>query len=600
MIVTKSDIESIIEEELKAYLKEASLPRGAIELPGDKTYYYILSPDKKSYDAYKREGNKLARKGVTDAESLGRVLKAAGEEEEGPGILQSIYNYIFGQEGIQYYKGLPENLKTAEEDIKAGKESIVLWCKQDHCAQWVSDTLGTAPGSTGHAWHQHQLSRVRYSAFANINKALAYEAADLFARIRRGRASNSQVKNYVKQLIPDQSTAARALRLGDIVGLYYENSTSFKTAFTQGATGLRPDKKGELKKVADGPFFVQKGGKWVPGNTLLSGRGFGMNTHLGFVGAMYNGEPVIFHNVKGAVKAAPLDHIKGKSSIKIMWNKPAQLKLSEEKGSMAQRPTKADIAASKINDTNLPDNIKNAVLAVALSQESIMKSLGIDKQTLRLLTNAAVGVTGRESGFAKGKRYNVLKWAENMASVASNNPIAGSLAAQSGLIGWALLSLGDTSIGPAQMRFGAHFGDKDAELADYAQETGIRGPMSVTNYSKSIIAAIGILSLLYKKAIDLGYSTDSPGVSREKFVSTGNAALDMSFIGYNTKPENVTNYCGAGSIKKRCEEAEQEPVAQNYIPLFKQTTRSGTLTSLGYVSEVAQNMKKYKEIHRLF
>ena len=89
-------------------------------------------------------------------------------------------------------------------------------------------------------------------------------------------------------------------------------------------------------------------------------------------------------------------------------------------------------------------------------------------------------------------------------------------------------------------------------------------------------------------------------MSREKFVSTGNAALDMSFIGYNTKPENVTNYCGAGSIKKRCEEAEQEPVAQNYIPLFKQTTRSGTLTSLGYVSEVAQNMKKYKEIHRLF
>ncbi len=72
---------------------------------------------------------------------------------------------------------------------------------------------------------------------------------------------------------------------------------------------------------------------------------------------------------------------------------------------------------SKINDTNLPDNIKNAVLAVTLSQESIMKSLGIDKQTLRLLTNAAVGVTGRESDFAKGKRYNVLKWVENMASI---------------------------------------------------------------------------------------------------------------------------------------------------------------------------------------
>lgn len=599
MIVTKSDIESIIEEELKAYLKEASLPRGAIELPGDSVYYYILSPDKKSYDAYKREGNKLARKGVTDAESLGRVLKAAGEEE-GPGILQSIYNYIFGQEDIQYYKGLPENLKTAEEDIKAGKKSNVLQCKDRGCAQWVSDTLKTTGGSRGNAWHQHRLSQVKYSAFKNISKDLAFEATELFANIRTKR--NSDVEKFVKKLIPDQSMWQRALKLGDIVGLYYEGSSNFKTAFKQGATGMSPNREGGETKAGDGPFFVQKGGKWVPGNTILSGKGFGMNTHLGFVGAISDGEPVIFHQAEGTVKAEPLSYIKnssGKGSIKIMWNKPSQV-LSEEKGSMAQRPTKADIAASKINDTNLPDNIKNAVLAVALSQESIMKSLGIDKQTLRLLTNAAVGVTGRESGFAKGKRYNVLKWAENMASVASNNPIAGSLATQSGLIGWALLSLGDTSIGPAQMRYGAHFGDKDAELADYAQETGIRGPMSVTNYSKSIIAAIGILSLLYKKAIRLGYSTDSPGVSREKFVSSGNAALDMSLIGYNTKPENVTNYCGTGSIKKRCEEAEQEPVAQNYIPSFKQTTRSGTLTSLGYVSEVAQNMKTYKEIYRLF
>ena len=88
MIVTKSDIESIIEEELKAYLKEASMPRGAIELPGDKTYYYILSPDKKSYNAYKREGNELVGKGIT--RDLDRGLQAAGEEEAGPGILQSI------------------------------------------------------------------------------------------------------------------------------------------------------------------------------------------------------------------------------------------------------------------------------------------------------------------------------------------------------------------------------------------------------------------------------------------------------------------------------------------------------------------------------
>tara|TARA_R100000900_G_scaffold67223_3_gene53652 strand:+ start:1727 stop:3526 length:1800 start_codon:yes stop_codon:yes gene_type:complete len=599
MIVTKSDIESIIEEELKAYLKEASLPRGAIELPGDSVFYYILSPDKKSYDAYKREGNKLARKGITDAESLGKVLKAAGEEG-GPGVLQSIYNYIFGQEGIQYYKGLPENLKTAEEDIKAGKKSNVLQCKDRGCAQWVSDTLKTTGGSRGNAWHQHRLSQVKYSAFKNISKDLAIEATELFANIRAKR--NSDVEKFVKKLIPDQSMWQRALKLGDIVGLYYQGSSNFKAAFKQGATGMSPNQEGGETKAGDGPFFVQKGGKWVPGNTILSGKGFGMNTHLGFVGAISNGEPVIFHQAEGTVKAEPLSYIKnssGRGSIKIMWNKSPQV-LSEEKGSMAQRPTKADVATSKINDTNLPDNIKNAVLAVTLSQGSIMKSLGIDKQTLRLLTNAAVGVTGRESDFGKGKRYNVLKWVENMASITANNPITKSIAYRDGALGWLLLTVGDTSIGPAQVRYGQHFGDEDAELADYAKKMEIQGAMSVTNYSKAVIAAIGILALLYKKAAKIGYSTDSPGVSRQKFTSTGRAALDMALVGYNTSPDNVTSYCGTDEIKKKCEETEQEPVAQNYIPAFKTPRGDSFLTSLGYISEVAQNMKTYKEIYRLF
>ncbi len=73
----------------------------------------------------------------------------------------------------------------------------------------------------------------------------------------------------------------------------------------------------------------------------LSGKGFGMNTHLGFVGAISHGEPVIFHQAEGAVKAEPLGYIKnssGKGSIKIMWNKPPQV-LSEEKGGDGPPPS---------------------------------------------------------------------------------------------------------------------------------------------------------------------------------------------------------------------------------------------------------------------
>ena len=623
MIVTKSYIESIIHEEIVKYvindevvkyLKEASLPRGAIEIPGDTKHYYILSSDKTSYDAYQQSDNKLVGSGnkkgrdkVLKAAEAAEAAEAATSAEEEPGVFGSIYNWIFGQKDIEYYEGLPENLKTIEQDIKAGKKSDVVRCNDRGCAQWVSDTLKTT-GGRGSAWHQHQLSLVKRSVFTNISNDLAGEAAAVFTKIKKGRGSNSEVEKLVRKFIPNQRVWKGALSLGDIVGLYYEGSPNHKLAFYQGATGTLPDRSGRPTKVADGPFFIKKGGAWVPGKTLSSGRGFGMNTHLGFVGAIYNGEPVIFHQAKGTVKAEPLKYIQnssGKGSIKIMWNKQAQV-ITEEKGTMVPtgraEGTKANIVAAKIDKTNLPDNIKNAVLAVALSQRAIMESLGIDKETLLILTNAAVGVTGRESGFGEGKRYKAIKWIENIASFAINSPIARAVVGEEGAPGWVLWTAGemDTSIGPGQMKYGEHFGSEEAQLSGYAKEMGLHGAMSVTDYSKAVIGAIGILSLSYKKAAKLGYSVSSSGHSRQKFTSTGRAALDMALVGYNTSPGNVTNYCGTGEIKKKCEEAGQEPIAQNYIPAFKTPSGGKFLTSLGYISEVAQNMQTYKEIYRLF
>ncbi len=52
----------------------------------------------------------------------------------------------------------------------------------------------------------------------------------------------------------------RALKLGDIVGLYYQGSPNFKTAFKQGATGMSPNQEGGEKLKGWGrAIFCSKG-----------------------------------------------------------------------------------------------------------------------------------------------------------------------------------------------------------------------------------------------------------------------------------------------------------------------------------------------------
>ena len=87
---------------------------------------------------------------------------------------------------------------------------------------------------------------------------------------------------------------------------------------------------GSGTKSTDGPYFRKKDGKpwtpadlgkkiqFLPGNSLKNGSGFGMNTHLGYVGAIVNGEPIIFHNIHNTVHATPLSKM---GETKIFWVK---------------------------------------------------------------------------------------------------------------------------------------------------------------------------------------------------------------------------------------------------------------------------------------
>ena len=83
-----------------------------------------------------------------------------------------------------------------------------------------------------------------------------------------------------------------SLRLGDIVGLYHKNSSNKGMAFCQRALKRGLDNNGN---VSDKDPFT-------------------FNSHVGFVGAIKNGVPIVIHNVSGNHIATPATQMLSKNS----------------------------------------------------------------------------------------------------------------------------------------------------------------------------------------------------------------------------------------------------------------------------------------------
>jgi hypothetical protein len=214
------------------------------------------------------------------------------------------------------------------------RETTPFKCSEEGCAQWVSnqlDDLGLQ--RQGNAWHSHNIgqSTLKFTPFMDMGPNTQARAAKIFSNINsnpKEKTDEGEVKSFVKTLIPNQSALRKTLKVNDVVGLYFDDSTNFTKAFFEGATGVSD--MGTGAKVTDGPYFIKKDGKpwtpndlgknieFLPGNSLKNGSGFGMNTHLGYVGAIANGEPIIFHNVHGTVYATPLSEM---GDTKIFWVK---------------------------------------------------------------------------------------------------------------------------------------------------------------------------------------------------------------------------------------------------------------------------------------
>jgi peptidoglycan hydrolase-like protein with peptidoglycan-binding domain len=104
---------------------------------------------------------------------------------------------------------------------------------------------------------------------------------------------NSVVPSIVTNSIPQSPKFSTSLlKLGDIVGLYHKNSSNKGMAFCQRALKRGLDNNGN---VADKDPFT-------------------FNSHVGFVGAIKNGVPIVIHNVHGSHMATPATQMLSKNS----------------------------------------------------------------------------------------------------------------------------------------------------------------------------------------------------------------------------------------------------------------------------------------------
>ena len=176
-------------------------------------------------------------------------------------------------------------------------------CTSDtpECAQFLNN-WDNRISSVGNAWIAYRNDSVMgptvYSSFKGLNQSTVKEVISLWQQIHKkgGGVKNgpytTQIYNIVDKLVPKAGQYSK-LKPGDYVGLFYPESTHHEEAFYQG---------GE-------PWFVD-GDPDKPGKNIMSGNGWGMNTHIGIVAAIKNGVPLIFHNIGGNVISDPVNKLR--------------------------------------------------------------------------------------------------------------------------------------------------------------------------------------------------------------------------------------------------------------------------------------------------
>jgi len=201
----------------------------------------------------------------------------------------------------------------------------------------------------------------------------------------------------------------------------------------------------------------------------------------------------------------------------------------------------------------------------------------------------ALGIIGRESDYGQSARYHAKAFVKFVGEILSNVPFIPQVRAYGRKIKG---NLG--SHGYGQMKL----------------ETAKKFNVDPNKIEGALVGAYRYMLFNYNIAKSQGYDTNRPSSNYDK--GTGDAALDISIVGYNQGESFIHKYCDTSDpkLKSDCKNANKtvqvkysnkklkvtNKVVKNYLPYYKsQNDRhyTGILTSWGYVKEVANRMKKF-------
>ena len=224
-------------------------------------------------------------------------------------------------------------IKNAKSAIDSNRSKVLFSIDQKlGCATFVNQ-FSDAVNVVGDAWKARDVvdGTMIYDIFSNLTKDQIATCINLWNSIYLEIKKNPQIKfdkdnlgnnvvqdikKLVESLLETKQLEPEKLKIGDICGIYFPPSSYHGEAFYEAGKNYFTDQNGV------------KGKGNVPGRTITSGsRSWTMNTHVGIVGAIENGKPVIFHAIpqnQGVnIWADGIDKIHGGG--KIVWVKRPKL-----------------------------------------------------------------------------------------------------------------------------------------------------------------------------------------------------------------------------------------------------------------------------------
>ncbi len=197
------------------------------------------------------------------------------------------------------------------DKLKATDSMYVCRAGQASCGQFVND-FSEKLDFVGDAWLAHDLDGVGkrvWSVYTNLNPKFIDAITKVYIAIDKagGWEDNGPMSEAIKTInkgLTINQPSASTLKVDDVVGIFFPPSSHHEEAFYEAGKNY---------------FVKDKNGNITKGKTLSGGKGFGMNTHVGVVGAIKDGVPLIFHNITGSVFSDPYNKLKNGG--KIVWVK---------------------------------------------------------------------------------------------------------------------------------------------------------------------------------------------------------------------------------------------------------------------------------------